>query len=104
MSGEADPRETIDALLERARSGDAKAREALFDLARRLAGMWASQRLRERWLGMSRPSDIAQDTTFQAFTRFDSFKGAAGAEWESWLQTIFRNCAAQSLRAARRKK
>jgi RNA polymerase sigma-70 factor, ECF subfamily len=104
MSGGADPQGTVDALLERARSGDAKAREELFELARNLVGTWASQRLRERWLGLSRPSDIAQDTSFQAFIRFDSFKGTTGAEWESWLQTIFRNCAAQSLRAAWRKK
>lgn len=104
MSGEADPRGTVDELLERAGSGDPEARKELFELARSLVAMWASQRLSQRWLGLSRPSDIAQDTSFQAFLRFDSFKGTTRAEWESWLQTIFRNCAAQSLRAAWRKK
>jgi RNA polymerase sigma-70 factor, ECF subfamily len=104
MSGGADRGGTVDALLERARSDDPAARDELFELARKLVGTWALQRLTQSSLGLSRPSDIAQDTSLQVFLRFDSFKGTTEAEWESWLRTIFRNCAAQSLRAARRKK
>src|SRR5262249_36097678 len=104
MSGAADLRDTVEALLQRARSGDLEALEALFEFARPLIGEWASRQVNPAGLGLSRPSDIAQDTAIQAYTRFASFEGKTEAEWAAWLQSIFRNCIAQSLRAARRKK
>lgn len=104
MSGRADLRDTVEALLVRARSGDQEALEALFQFSRPVIGEWASRQLSRTRLGLSRPSDIAQDTSIQAYTRFASFEGKTEAEWVSWLRSIFRNCTAQSLRATRRKK
>lgn len=104
MSGSADPRTTFDALLLRARSGDPGALEELFEAARQRIDQWASRRLRETTIGLARSSDIAQETSMQAFTGFASFEGTTEAEWEAWLRSILRNCIRQAARAARRKK
>lgn len=104
MSGGRDPRETVEALLARARSGDAAALEELFQSARPLIGEWAAQQLSGGRSGLSRPSDIAQDTSVQAYTGFAFFEGTTEAEWKSWLWKILRRCIAQSWRAARQQK
>lgn len=104
MSGRADLPGTVEALLERARSGDQAALEELFQLARPLIGEWATLQLGQTPVGLSRPSDIAQDTSIQAYTAFAAFQGTTEAEWRAWLRAIFRNCVAQSLRAARQQK
>lgn len=91
-------------LLERARSGDQEALEELFQSFRPIIGEWASRQLSRTRLGLARPSDIAQDTSIQAYTRFASFEGKTEAEWVAWLRSILRNCTAQAIRAARRKK
>ncbi len=103
-SGGPDPARTFEALLACARAGDPEAQAELFKSARVRIGEWATRRLGTAPLGVSRPSDIAQDTSFQAYLGFASFKGTTEAEWVSWLQKIFRNCIAQSVRAARQKK
>lgn len=104
MSMEPDARNTFEALLERARSGDPEALKELFESARRLIGDLAAQQLSGTSVGLSRPSDIAQDTSIQAYTGFDSFKGTTEGEWESWVRAILRSCIAQSRRAARQQK
>lgn len=104
MSGAADSRRTIEALLQRARSRDPAALEELFQATRLRIGAWASRRLGETPIGVARASDIAQETSFQAFTGFDTFEGTTEAEWEAWLRVIFHNCIAQSARSAGRKK
>lgn len=104
MSIEPDARKTFEALLERARSGNPEALKELFESARQLVGGWAVQQLSGTSVGLSRPSDIAQDTSIQAYTGFDSFEGKTEAEWEAWLRAILRNCIAQSSRTARQQK
>lgn len=104
MSEGADLRRTVEVLLERARSGDQAALEELFEVSRPLIGEWATWQVSRTRLGLARPSDIAQDTSIQAYTRFASFEGKTEAEWEAWLRIILRNCTAQAIRAARRKK
>jgi RNA polymerase sigma-70 factor, ECF subfamily len=104
MNGRDNLARTFEALLERARSGDLAALKELFESARPLIGDWATQQLSGAQVGMSRPSDIAQDTSLQAYTRFPSFKGTTEAEWQAWLRATLHNIIAQSARAARQQK
>lgn len=104
MSGGADLSGAVEALLERARSGDAVALAELFRTVRPLLGKWAERKLRGMSVGLSRPSDIAQETASEAHTGFASFRGKTEAELHAWLRKILQNCIAQSRRAARQKK
>lgn len=91
-------------LLSRARAGDGRAREELFKQYQSRLDSWASRRLSRARPGLPRPSDIAQDTAESALKAFSSFHGNTEAEWRTWLQRIFRNEVAQSIRAARAQK
>ncbi len=104
MSEGADPRGTIESLLARARSGDQAAVAELFRAVQPLLGKWAEQQLRGTLAGLSRPSDIAQETASEAFAGFATFRGKTEAELHAWLRRILQNCVAQSRRAARQKK
>jgi RNA polymerase sigma-70 factor (ECF subfamily) len=104
MSGRADLPGTVEALLVRVRSGDPAALPELFRTIRPLLGTWAAHELRGTPAGLSRPSDIAQDTTFKALTGFASFRGKTEAELHAWLRKILQTCIAQSRRAARQQK
>jgi len=96
--------EDVEVLLRRARDGDELALNELFRLARKAFEDLASRRAARVQSGSARPSDIAQESVLRALHGFWKFKGTTRAEWFAWLQRIFRNHVAQSLRDSRRKK
>src|SRR5436190_24159370 len=67
-------------LLDCARAGDQTSLEELFRRYQPRIGEWAAQRLRKPLPGLSRPSDIAQETVLHAFRRFSTFSGETESE------------------------
>jgi len=78
-------------LLERARSGDDAAREALFEKCRNYVAVVARLQV-ESWLQAKvDASDIVQQTLLEAHRGFEQFRGASEGEWLGWLRQILTN-------------
>jgi RNA polymerase sigma-70 factor (ECF subfamily) len=88
----------VTGLLERARAGDAAARERLFARCRDYLGLAARARV-ESWLRAKvDASDLVQQTLLEAHRGFGHFQGATEAEWLAWLRRILDHNAADFIR------
>jgi RNA polymerase sigma-70 factor (ECF subfamily) len=75
-------------LLERARSGDAPARDELFLRCRNYVHLLARTQL-ETWMRTKvDASDLVQQTMLEAHRGFADFRGASEGEWLAWLRQI----------------
>ena len=82
---------TFLSLVDRARSGDVDARDAIFRECRDYLLYVASQNLDRRVRGKCGPSDIVQNTLMNASTAFASFRGETSGALHAWLNEILRN-------------
>jgi RNA polymerase sigma-70 factor (ECF subfamily) len=85
-------------LLELARSGDAAARDRLFEQCRNYVGVIARAQV-ETWMRAKvDASDLVQQTLLEAHRGFDNFTGSTDAEWLAWLKQILGNNARDFVR------
>lgn len=85
-------------LLERARHGDADAREALFHRCRNYVGVVARAQV-ESWLQAKvDASDLVQQTLLDAHRGLGEFRGETEGEWLAWLRQILTHNAADFVR------
>jgi RNA polymerase sigma-70 factor (ECF subfamily) len=91
----------VEALLERARVGDASAAEELLARCRSYLATVARAQV-ETWLQAKvDASDIVQQTLLEAHRGFRQFQGTSEAEWLSWLRRILARNAADFVRQYR---
>ena len=85
-------------LLERARRGDADAREVLFQRCRNYVGVVARAQV-ESWLQAKvDASDLVQQTLLDAHRGLGEFRGETEGEWLAWLRQILTHNAADFVR------
>jgi len=85
-------------LLERARAGEATAREELFARSRPFLVSAAEQELRA-WLRVKQdPSDLVQVSLLDAHRAFAAFEGKDTAQWQAFLRRILSRNAADAAR------
>jgi RNA polymerase sigma-70 factor, ECF subfamily len=85
-------------LLRRARSGDAQARDRLFDTCRNYLAISARSEVAS-WLRTKvDASDLIQQTMLEAHRGFEHFRGTTEAEWLAWLRRILSHNAADFVR------
>ena len=89
------------ALLERIRSGDDAAREALADLYRPLLRRWASGRLPERGRSMADTEDLVQESLLEGIQRVDDFEARREGAFLAYLRQILVNKLRAELRRPR---
>jgi RNA polymerase sigma-70 factor (ECF subfamily) len=88
----------VNALLARARQGDAGSREKLFELCRSYLSFAARSKV-ETWLRRKvDASDLIQETMLEACRDFDRFEGQTEQEWLAWLKKILAHNAADFVR------
>lgn len=84
-----DPRGArIARLLREARTGDAEARERLFEAGRSYLAVAAGFQLQRRLRAKVDVSDIVQESLLDAHDGFDRFAGTTAGEWVAWLRRI----------------
>ena len=89
------------ALIERARQGDAAAREELFQLCRNYLSYVARSQV-ESWLRVKvDASDLVQQTMLEAHRDFERFEGTTEKQWLAWLRKILSHNAADFVRRYR---
>jgi RNA polymerase sigma-70 factor (ECF subfamily) len=89
---------TVAGLLDRARKGDAAARDRLFAMCRNYLGIVARAHV-ETWLQAKvDASDVVQQTLLEAHRDFARFHGATEGEWLAWLRQIVSHNAADYIR------
>jgi len=92
---------SVSVLIERARDGDAEARERLFGLCRSYLGYVARSQV-ESWLRVKvDASDLVQQTMLEAHRDFERFEGGSEKEWLAWLRKILSHNAADFVRRYR---
>jgi RNA polymerase sigma-70 factor (ECF subfamily) len=88
----------VERLLDRARGGDAQAREELFSRCRSFVGIVARAEV-ESWMQAKvDASDLVQQTLLDAHRGWDRFRGTTEAEWMAWLRRILENNTADYVR------
>ena len=88
----------LEGLLQRAQSGDADARNELFEKCRNYIGFLARSHV-ESWIQAKvDSSDLVQQTLMEAHTGFDKFNGKSEGEWLAWLKQILRHNATDYVR------
>src|SRR5437764_524471 len=100
MSDLPEPAADNDALLVRARAGDAEALGLLTERFRPFLEALARRVLSDRLPGQD--SSVVQDGFAAALGRLDQFRGISAAEFLGWLTAIVRNNALDRLRRAQR--
>ena len=102
MSSSTEP--AVSELLQRARAGDAAARDALFLRCRNYVTVVARSQV-ESWM---RPkidaSDIVQQTLLEAHRGLSGFAGGSEGEWLAWLRQILRHNTQDFIRRCRTEK
>lgn len=78
-------------LVRRAQSGDARARELLFQQLRPYLLVMANDQLDQRLQTKLGPSDIVQQSMLRAAEELDQFRGSNEAEFKGWLRQILIN-------------
>lgn len=96
------PKPPIEDLIRRARTGDDAALKLLFEQSGVQMKRLAARRAIGKQSGISRPSDLAQETMLLAFRSFASFSGTTEKQWWAWLKSIFSNEVKQAIRDAGR--
>jgi RNA polymerase sigma-70 factor (ECF subfamily) len=92
--------DTVLRLLERARGGDASAREDLFERLRADLGRWASGRY-PRWArDVADTSDLVQETLVETFKNLDGFVPRGVGALQGSVRQAFRNRLINQLRRA----
>jgi RNA polymerase sigma-70 factor (ECF subfamily) len=93
-----DSNSLVQGLLERARSGDERAREELFARCRSFVGIVARAEV-ESWMRAKiDASDLVQQTLLDAHRGWNNFRGTTEAEWMAWLRRILSNNTADYVR------
>ena len=92
------PDEMFQALLMRARGGDADALGELWQAVAPTLLQQADARLPERLRSVCNPSDLVSDTYVRFQTRLETFQGASCGQLAAWLQTILRNLIVDRIR------
>ena len=88
MSSDSSQNSVILSLLERARGGDASAREELFNQCRQYVQLLARTQV-ETWMKTKvDASDLVQQTLLEAHRGFEEFRGVSEGEWLAWLRMI----------------
>lgn len=88
-------------LLARAKAGDARDVNRLFERCRNYLGVVARAQV-ESWLRAKMDaSDLVQETLLEAHRDFVRFRGATEAEWLAWLRQILTRNAADFVRRYR---
>jgi RNA polymerase sigma-70 factor, ECF subfamily len=91
-------------LLERARAGDAAAREELFAKCRNYVNLVARAQV-ESWMRTKvDASDLVQQTLLEAYRGFQKFNGKSEGEWLAWLRQILTHNAQDFIRRLRTEK
>jgi RNA polymerase sigma-70 factor (ECF subfamily) len=93
--------ESVSALIEGARRGDAEARERLFGLCRTYLGFLARSQVESSLRMKVDASDLVQETMLEAFRDFGRFAGSSQEEWLAWLRRILAHNAADFVRRYR---
>jgi RNA polymerase sigma-70 factor (ECF subfamily) len=88
----------VDQLLDRARSGDASAREALFQRCRAYVGYLAKSHVDSWLMPKVDSSDLIQQTLMEAYEAFPTFTGNTEGEWLGFLKRILKNNATDFVR------
>lgn len=103
---EVDPTVPVSELIDRARDGDADARNALFERCRAYVGFLARAHVDSWLMPKVDSSDLIQQTLMEAHEAFPGFTGRSEGEWLAFLKRILRNNATDFVRrfgAARRR-
>jgi len=91
-------------LLEKARGGDAAAREELFAKCRNYVNLVARAQV-ESWMRTKvDASDLVQQTLLEAYRGFQQFQGKSEGEWLAWLRQILSHNAQDFIRKLRTEK
>jgi len=97
-----DVEDTILRLLERARAGDATAREELFNCLRAELRRWANGRY-PRWArDIADTSDLVQDTLVETFKNLDGFEPRGAGALQGYVRQAFKNHLINHVRRASR--
>lgn len=78
----------IEALLAKARQGDERGRDDLFDACRGYLNYLARSHVERKLQSKIDASDIVQVTLLEAYRDFGSFQGNSHGEWLAWLRRI----------------
>lgn len=79
------------ALITKAQSGDAQAKEALFAQCRAFLSMVADAELNSGLLTKVDASDLVQESLLEADKGLANFRGCGVEEWHAWLRRIVRH-------------
>jgi RNA polymerase sigma factor (sigma-70 family) len=85
-------------LLDRARDGDTRARDALFARYQSALTRWAHGRLPQHARDLSETADLIQLTLLRASSHLDGFDPRHPGAFSGWLRQIFRNLVLDELR------
>lgn len=99
----ASPLESTALLLERARSGDAAARDALFDRVLPPLRRWARQRMPNAGRDLHDTDDLVQVTVLRAFQRLDAFESQGPGAFLGYVRHILLNVLRDELRRVSRR-
>jgi RNA polymerase sigma-70 factor (ECF subfamily) len=103
-SGDLSRSSILGPLLERARGGDAAAREELFAKCRNYVALVARSQV-ESWMRTKiDASDLVQQTLLEAYRGFQNFQGKTEGEWLAWLRQILSHNAQDFIRQMRTEK
>lgn len=89
---------SFSACLQKARLGDAAAREHLFAACRSFVGLCARAHLERRLQRKVDASDLVQQSLLDAHRGFEGFRGSTPEEWMGWLKRVVANNAVDLVR------
>lgn len=95
------PESTVE-LIDRARVGDALARDALARRYRSVISRWAHGRLPGHARDLNETADLVQVTMMRAIDHLDRFEWQRSGDFSAWLRQIFTNVLRDELRRAGR--
>ncbi|RYZ18057.1 MAG: sigma-70 family RNA polymerase sigma factor [Myxococcaceae bacterium] len=95
---------SIEDLIHRARMGEPGALEILLERCQPALEKWSSKEAGPGLPGGARASDVAQESSLRAFTKFATFHGQSEGEWTNWLRRIVSSRAVQFVRDAQAQK
>jgi RNA polymerase sigma-70 factor (ECF subfamily) len=85
------PRRLAERLLDEARSGSAQSLGRLLQLYANYLRLLTTAQLEQRLRGRVSPSDVVQETFFEAHRDFTQFRGTTTAQFTAWLRRILVN-------------
>lgn len=97
------PLDSTATLLGRARDGDDRAREALFDRFLPIVRAWAHRRLPTRARDLAETEDLVQITMLRALRRLEAFEPEREGAFLAYLRTILLNAVREEIRRSSRR-